>query len=141
MNSLLSGVFFCFLLALLISVFLLDITLARFTGSPRSVMRGATIAIVISILVDLFDQELFPEPKFPENYEFEGKAESAWTDADRSSKALHDAYEAWRKNVDAGRSLSNELNARFAGWYYVISAEMFDKIHRKRADLIKRKES
>lgn len=88
-----------------------------------------------------FDQGLFPEPKFPENYEFESKAESAWTDADRSNKALHDAYEEWRKKVDAGKSLSNELNARFAGWYYVISSEVFDNIHLKRADLVKRKES
>ena len=34
----------------------------------------------------------------------------------------------------------DELNARFADWYYVISDEVFRKIHLNRDDLIKKKE-
>jgi len=31
------------------------------------------------------------------------------------------------------------LNARFADWYYVISAASFDKVHLRRKDLVRKK--
>jgi Domain of unknown function (DUF4340) len=82
-----------------------------------------------------------PEPKLPANTDFEGKAESEWTDADRANKKLHDVHEEWKANLEKGRKRSEELNARFAGWYYVISAESFDKIHLQRKALVKAKAS
>ena len=33
-----------------------------------------------------------------------------------------------------------ELNARFADWYYIISDEVYHKIHLSRADVVKKKE-
>ena len=34
----------------------------------------------------------------------------------------------------------DELNARFADWYYVISDDVYKKIHLTRADVVKKKE-
>lgn len=83
-----------------------------------------------------FDPKMFPEPRKPSNTAFQSKADSLWTDADRTNSEIHQAHEAWREQVEAGRKLSADLNARFALWYYVISSESFDKISLERNDLI-----
>ncbi len=87
-----------------------------------------------------FDPNTFPEPPEPKNLEFQNKADSLWTDADRKNKELFDRHEEWKKNIEKGEKLSQELNERFARWYYVISQDSFEKIHLKRRDLIKKKE-
>lgn len=87
-----------------------------------------------------FDPSVFPEPKAPANTDFLNKPDSLWTDADKDNKELYDEHEKWRKNVEKGQNTSDELNARFAKWYYVISADSFEKLHLKRKDLIKKKE-
>ena len=87
-----------------------------------------------------FDPTTFPEPEKPKNLDFQSKADSLWTDADRRNKELFDKHEEWKKKVEKGQKLSDELNARFARWYYVISAKSFDKIHLQRKDLMKKKE-
>lgn len=86
-----------------------------------------------------FDGSIFPEPKPPKNTDFQTKADSLWTDADRKNKQLFDKHEEWKKKVEKGQKLSDDLNNRFANWYYVISAGSFDKIHVKRRDLITKK--
>jgi hypothetical protein len=43
------------------------------------------------------------------------------------------------KAIDAAKKRVDDLNGRFARWYYVISAQSFDSIHLKRKDLIKDK--
>ena len=43
------------------------------------------------------------------------------------------------KAIDAAKKRVDDLNGRFAKWYYVISAQSFDSIHLKRKDLIKDK--
>ncbi len=88
-----------------------------------------------------FNERKFPEPPKPQNTDFLNKADSLWTDADRKNKERYDRYEEWKRKVEKGRKLTDELNARFAKWYYVISASKFDKLHVKRKDLIKRKKS
>jgi hypothetical protein len=88
-----------------------------------------------------FHADMFPEPKKPLNEDFQNKAEDEWTDADRRNKSLYDAHEEWRGNVEKGQSISRELNDRFADWYYVISADSFDKIRIKRADLVVKSET
>ena len=87
-----------------------------------------------------FENNYFTEPEIPENLEFQEKADSLWTDADRANEELHDTHEEWKQNVEKGLKLSAELNNRFADWYYVISAEIFDKLRKKRSDLIKEKD-
>ncbi|MBN1396277.1 MAG: DUF4340 domain-containing protein [Pirellulales bacterium] len=42
--------------------------------------------------------------------------------------------------VEEGKNRVAELNARFAGWYYVISNDVYKKIHLTRSELIKKKE-
>lgn len=41
-----------------------------------------------------------------------------------------DAHASWERFVDEGRLMAEQLSARFAGWYYVISADSYDRIHR-----------
>ncbi|MFQ5789978.1 MAG: DUF4340 domain-containing protein, partial [Acidobacteriota bacterium] len=84
---------------------------------------------------------LFPEPEKPANTDYENKAESDWTEADRRNKELKEEYAEWEEKIRKGEKLASELSARFAKWYYVISAESFDKIHLERKDLIKKKSS
>ena len=83
-----------------------------------------------------FDASLFPEPPRPADLGFQARADSLWTDADRTSADLHEKHETWRQRVDTGRRTSADLNARFAQWYYVISAESFDRIRLRRTDLV-----
>ena len=44
-----------------------------------------------------------------------------------------------QKAIDAAKKRVDDLNGRFAKWYYVISAQSFDSMHLKRKDLIKDK--
>ena len=46
--------------------------------------------------------------------------------------------EKLKQQVGRGKQLSEELNARFAEWYYVISDDSFDRIRLKRGDLVKK---
>ena len=64
-----------------------------------------------------------------------------WTDGDREQKERFDTHEEWKTKVEEGREKAEELNRRFAGWYYVISADAFDKVRVTRRDLVKAKES
>ncbi len=73
--------------------------------------------------------------------DFQGKEDGDLTDADKRNRELHEAYQEWETKVADGRETTDSLNERFAAWYYVISSESFDKIHLKRADLVKAKES
>ena len=88
-----------------------------------------------------FRSERFPEPPRPADMAFAGKAEAEWTDADRRNKALQDAHQAWQSQTAAGRQHAAELNARFAGWYYVIAADNYGKVHLTRRELVKAKAS
>ncbi|MCG3155690.1 MAG: hypothetical protein DKINENOH_02298 [bacterium] len=87
-----------------------------------------------------FDPKQLPaEPKKPRNTDFASKPDSLWTEADRENKRLQDEYDEWQKKMDKGHNLSNDLNTRFARWYYVISSASFDKLHLTRRDLVKPK--
>lgn len=88
-----------------------------------------------------FDPEQFKEPQKPANSDFQNKPDSLWTDADRANKQLQNEYDKWKEKVEKGRKLSDDLNARFANWYYVISNDSFKKIHLTRKDLLKKKKN
>lgn len=87
-----------------------------------------------------FDAGEFKEPPKPANKDFETKADSVWTDSDRTNKKLNDNYTTWESDITKGQNLSKDLNNYFAAWYYVISSERFDKINLKRDVLIKKKD-
>lgn len=50
------------------------------------------------------------------------------------------AYEEQQKKIADGEKKAEELNRRFAEWYYVIPGESYDKLSLSRADLVKAKE-
>jgi len=91
------------------------------------------------VITTSFDERAFPEPKKPANTEFLKKPDSLWTDEDRENKKLQDAHDKWQRDVEHVRKLSEDLNARFADWYYVISDDSFKKLHLKRKDLVVKK--
>ena len=43
-----------------------------------------------------------------------------------------DAHAAWERRAEEGRAKAERLATRFAGWYYVISADSYERIHRPR---------
>ena len=88
-----------------------------------------------------FDPKQFPEPSQPGNTDFLTQSQDDWTDADRRNKDLKEEHDQWQQKVANGQELSDQLNARFADWYYVISSSSFDKIHLQRSDLVKTKET
>jgi len=88
-----------------------------------------------------FDPKQFPEPAQPGSTDYLNKPEEDWTDSDRKNKELKDRHDEWQQKMTEGQELSDQLNARFADWYYVISSSSFDKVHLKRDDLVKRKET
>ncbi|MSR57945.1 MAG: DUF4340 domain-containing protein [Planctomycetaceae bacterium] len=72
------------------------------------------------------------------------------TEKPRTTAELKKEYEALRgkfdadlrayeSKVDSGRKKVDELNLRFGQWYYVISAENFNKLHFDRKQLVKEK--
>jgi hypothetical protein len=90
------------------------------------------------ITVD-FDPAYFKEPQAPKNTDFLNKADSLWTDEDRRNKEVYDVHEEWKRKIENGQQLSEMLNNRFAGWYYVISEENYKKLRLTRSDLITEK--
>ena len=47
----------------------------------------------------------------------------------------------YKEDLEKGREEVEELNLRFGDWYYVISNDVFQKIHLDRSDLVKEKET
>jgi hypothetical protein len=88
-----------------------------------------------------FDEAPFPEPKKPASLDFQTTPDSLWTEEQKQNKELHDAHARWEANVNRGRDIMQQLNERFADWYYVISNDSFEKLHLTREDLLAKKES
>ena len=78
----------------------------------------------------------------PKQVEAAAKAEADKLKADREriekdNKRKNDEYE---EKVKKGLDRVKELNTRFADWYYIISDDVYQKVHLTRAELIKKKE-
>ena len=86
-----------------------------------------------------FDAAMFPEPPLPENTNYLQKPDSMWTANDHGMKSIQSRHDEWARSLAEGLRVSDELNSRFARWYYVISAESYEKIRLTRTDLIKDK--
>jgi hypothetical protein len=87
-----------------------------------------------------FDPSYFPEPSTAADTSFLEKPDSLWTDEDRTNKGIYDAHNEWAKRLSAAKKRADELNARFANWYYVISAQSFEKLRPAKGDLIKKRD-
>lgn len=87
-----------------------------------------------------FDAKAFPPaPPKPRDTSFMDKPDSLLTSAERANKEMQNKYDEWERNVGKGQKLSEDLNKRFAKWYYVISSASFDKLKLVRKDLLKAK--
>ena len=83
-----------------------------------------------------FEPSDLPEPPPPSNRDVENKPEGQWTDADRENEELADLHARWERRTDTGRRRAEELAGRFAKWYYVVSANSYDRVHKTREDLL-----
>jgi len=109
-------------------------------GDSSNLDKGAGPGLNRYLFITVsFDPRSLPEPKKPSSRSFEGKSDSQLTDRERANKELDAKHQEWQKQVDEGREKVRQLNERFAGWYYVISSDSFDKIHLTRKDLVKAK--
>ncbi|RLT03333.1 MAG: DUF4340 domain-containing protein [Planctomycetota bacterium] len=52
-----------------------------------------------------------------------------------------DALKSWEDRSKDGKKLAKELSARFEAWYYVISADSFEKLRPARVDVVGPKEA
>jgi hypothetical protein len=80
-----------------------------------------------------------PRPPAPANEDFRTKDDSLWTAADSTNSRRQIDLDAWEQKVARGREIVDNLNTRFADWYYVISGEDFGKLDLRREDLIREK--
>ncbi len=110
------------------------------SGGEAAAERGPGENRYLFITAD-FEAKALPEPPKPADTAFQQKAESEWTDADRKNKERFDAHEEWSNKADEGREKAEELNARFADWYYVIPSDDFEKLRLTRQDLVTAKSS
>ena len=61
--------------------------------------------------------------------------------AQRDFKTDQRAFETRNEKIEEGKKEAEDLNARFAAWYYVIAGESFEKLGLARTDLVKAKET
>lgn len=66
--------------------------------------------------------------------------EAAKQKYDEDLKKYEEDLKAYEDKIKQGKETVEKLNRRFGEWYYVISADSFDKLHLGRADLVKPKE-
>ena len=84
-----------------------------------------------------FDKSMFGKKSSPPaEKSYQGKPDSTWTETDRANRLAQDAFVKRERDVENGQKKVDELNARFAKWYYVISADSYGKIRRTRADMV-----
>lgn len=86
-----------------------------------------------------FDPSRFPEPANATSLSFQAKPDSTLNTEERRQKGIQDEHDRWSRKIEAGRKRVDVLNARFAKWYYVISADSYDGLRLRRKDLMKDK--
>lgn len=92
------------------------------------------------VTAEFLDSE-YPEPPKVKDSSYAGKADSLLTDEERKNKQIAEVHFSWEQQVKRGRDIANELSKRFADWYYVISADSYNKMKLSRDALLKDKES
>lgn len=107
-------------------------------GEADAASSGAAASRYLFLTCD-FDPKFFPEPKRPSDTSFVGKPDSLLNPAEREQARLKVEHDRWRGQVERSSSKAQELNRRFADWYYVITSEAYEKLHVSRADLTGKK--
>jgi hypothetical protein len=85
--------------------------------------------------------EVAAEPK-PEEKKPDPKAEyeAALAKYNADQAQFEQKSKDYDGKIEKGKKLAEELQLRFANWYYVIDAAQFDKLHVQRDDLVEPKE-
>jgi hypothetical protein len=109
-------------------------------GEDDAASSGAAASRYLFLTCE-FDPKFFAEPKRAVGTGFEGKPDSLLTPAEREQARLKSEHDRWQEQVDRSNNRAQELNRRFADWYYVITSDAFDKLHVSRADLTRKKGS
>ncbi len=97
------------------------------------------------------EEQESPEGEQPEDGPADGEPEDAAApaeDADADLQAERERIERenkrkqdeYQRKLEEGKERVRELNDRFADWYYVISDEVYQKIHLSRDEIVKPKE-
>ncbi len=115
-----------------------DALTAGLDGSSSSATTGPAENRYLFVTAS-YDANASEEPKKPSGESFRGKPDSLLTPSEQKDKTLSEAHERWQSSVDNARKSADEINARFANWYYVISSTNFDKVHLKRSELVVKK--
>ena len=110
-------------------------------GSSGDEMKEGTGENRYLFISSSFIEDQFSEPPKPADLSFESIPDSLWSDSDRENKNRKDEHDIWVDKIKKGAELSQELNQRFAQWYYVISSDIFDNLDLSRSDFFKEKES
>ncbi len=76
--------------------------------------------------------EVKPDPK--------AEYEKALTQYKKDLEKYENDLSQHKSKIEKGKKKVDELNKRFGGWYYVISAESFENLRLARKDLVKPKE-
>ncbi len=80
------------------------------------------------------------EPKKDDAAEAAEKAKQRKAEQERIDKENQRRQDEYKDKVAAGKKHVNELNKRFAQWYYVIPGDVYEKIHLDRKAIVKKKE-
>ena len=85
-----------------------------------------------------------PEEKAAEDDGAKTDADKEKSEADKERERIEKEnqrkQEEYDEKLKKGKDRVKELNERFADWYYVISDEVYQKIHLSREDVVKKKE-
>jgi hypothetical protein len=68
------------------------------------------------------------------------KAKARKAEQERIDKENQRRQDEYKEKVAAGKKHVDELNKRFAQWYYVIPGDVYEKIHLDRKSIVKKKE-
>lgn len=86
-----------------------------------------------------FDESAYPEVTAPKETKDDGTPKT-----DEEKKRDQEEFDQKKREreskIETGRKREQNLARRFGDWYYVISADSFKKLHKTRADLVKKPE-
>jgi hypothetical protein len=109
-------------------------------GTETSGEKGRIVENRYLFITTQYDSATFVEPARTSNDEWINKPDSLLSPADIKNRELSTQWNIWRSKTESGIRLSDELNNRFADWYYVISSKSFDKLQMRREELVVKKD-
>ncbi len=101
------------------------------TGTDRSGAQNQYLFVTVR-----FVPEAMPEPPRPADTSFVTKPDSLRTEAEKQAAEQLSIWKDWQRDVEQVQQKAQQLNDRFADWYYVIDHDSFRKLHKRRGELV-----